>query len=238
MNPRGPIVAGHQPNFLPWFGYFEKMLKCDLFVYSDDVRYPKETYTNRVQMPMGGSVGYLTLPVRRGGDGRIADKRYVKDEATLKRLIKSLHFGLGGLPEYGDLEPVIARIQEAYWRFDTIAEFNIHMNQHLAATMGIATPVRRGTDLGLEAYHRNERLIQRCRLLGSRIYLSGQGADGYQDDSFLALSGIELRKIDYSIGRSLFGENVRFTVLHGIASRGLGPIRASVADYLHRGKGR
>ena len=45
------IVAGHQPNFFPWFGYFEKIIKSDIFVFSDDVKYPKESYTNRVEIP-------------------------------------------------------------------------------------------------------------------------------------------------------------------------------------------
>jgi len=78
---RGPLVAGHQPNFLPWFGYFEKMLKCDLFVYSDDVQFPKQCYTNRVEIPVGQRATFLTLPVKKGDNARIADKRYVKDTA-------------------------------------------------------------------------------------------------------------------------------------------------------------
>ncbi len=232
----GPVVAGHQPNFLPWFGYFEKMLKCDVFVYSDDVQYPKQCYTNRVEMPVGNVAGYLTLPVKKGGDARIADKQHLQDEPTCTRLIKTLRLNFGGLPHFGDIDLVIDELQKAYWQFQTIADLNIHMNRYLAALMDITTVARRGTELGLDAFHRNDRLVQRCRLLGSRIYLCGQGADGYQDDAFLAASGIELRRIDYSIGRSLFGDDLRFTVLYGIAKYGLAPIRAAVAAYRSRGR--
>lgn len=227
-----PVVAGHQPNFFPWFGYFEKMLKCDIFVYSDDVQYPKQCYTNRVEIPVGSTTGFLTLPVRKGGDARIADKQYLRDEQTCKRLIKTLRLNLGGLPHLGDIETILQEFQDAYWKFQTIADLNVYMNQHLAALMDIKTPVRRGTELGLEAFHRNARLVERCRLLGSTIYLCGQGAAGYQDDAFLAASGIELRRIDYAIGRSLFGEELRFSVLYGIAKHGLQAIRTAVAAYL------
>jgi len=229
----GPLVAGHQPNFMPWFGYFEKMLKCDIFVHSDDVQYPKQSYTNRVKMLVANTATYITLPVKKGGDRRIADKRYVQDEQTSMRLLKSLRLNLGGLPYFGDIEPVIAEFKEAYWRYQTVADFNIHMNQYLAALMGIETIVRRGTELGLEEFHRNERLVKRCRLLGSTAYLCGQGADGYQDEAFLAASGLELRRIDYDIGRTLFGDDLPYTVLQGIARRGLDSIRTAIAAYRH-----
>ncbi len=231
MEHCGLIVAGHQPNFLPWFGYFEKMLKCDIFVYSDDVRYPKQCYTNRVEMLMGKVPRYLTLPVARGGDVRIADKQFIRDEATCGKLLKTLRLNFCGFPCFSDIESVIDELQCAYWQYQTVADFNIHMNQYLAAIMGITTPVRRGTYLGLEAFHRNERLVQRCRMLESSVYLCGQGADDYQDELFLKESSIELQRIDYAIGRSMFGEDLRFTVLQGIARHGIAKIRSTIAAY-------
>ncbi|MBT9507326.1 WbqC family protein [Rhodoferax sp.] len=225
------VVAGHQPNFLPWFGYFEKMLKCDIFVYSDDVQYPKQSYTNRVEIMVGKAPGYLTLPVVKGGDARIADKQFVQDEVTCSKLTKTLQFNFGGFPHFRDIEPLIDEFQRAYWQYQSIADLNIHMNQHLAACMGIETPVRRGTELGLEAFHRNDRLVQRCRILEAGTYLCGQGADGYQDEAFIAGAGIELRRIDYAIGRELFGEDLRFSVLQGIARRGIVLVRDAVAGY-------
>ena len=225
------VVAGHQPNFLPWFGFFEKMLKCDVFVYSDDVQYPKQCYTNRVQMLVGGAPVYLTLAVTKGNDMRIADKLFLRDEVACKKLIKTLRLNLGGLPHFGDVVPIIDEIEKAFWLSPHIAAFNVHMNQFIARAMGIHTEVRLGTELGLEHYHRNERLAERCRLLNSDIYLCGQGADSYQDEKFLNAAGVELRRIDYVLGRTVFGEDLPFTVLQGIARQGLFKIRAAVDAY-------
>lgn len=225
------LVAGHQPNFMPWFGYFEKMLKCDLFVYSDDVQFPKQCFTNRVEIPVGGGATFLTLPVRKGNDTRIADKRYLKDPTTLTKLVKTLRINFGGLPHYSDVEPVIAEFELAWALHETVAELNIHMNQYLAASFGIRTPCLRGTKLGLDAFRRNERLIERCRLLGSRDYLCGQGADGYQDEAMLKDAGIRLHRISYDLGRALLGDALRYSVLYGLGLVGLARIRAVVADY-------
>lgn len=230
-----PLVAGHQPNFLPWFGYFEKMLKCDLFVYSDDVQYPKQCYTNRVEIPVGQGSTFLTLPVKKGGDARIADKLYMKDAPTLSRLAKTLRINFGGLPHFADVAPVIDEFERACALHDTVADLNIHMNQYLAASFGIRTAVRRGTELGLEAFHRNERLIERCRLLNSHDYLCGQGADDYQEEDLLEGAGIRLHRIDYGIGRTLFGDALRYSVLYGLGRIGLAPIREAVAAYQRSG---
>src|SRR5512137_468969 len=43
----GMIVAIHQPQYLPWLGYFDKMLKADVFCYLDTVQYKKNEWQNR-----------------------------------------------------------------------------------------------------------------------------------------------------------------------------------------------
>ena len=35
------IVAIHQPNFLPWLGYFDKLARADVFVLLDSVQFPR-----------------------------------------------------------------------------------------------------------------------------------------------------------------------------------------------------
>ena len=41
---RGQKVAIHQPNYLPWLGYFAKIKKCDIFVFLDDVQFSKNSW--------------------------------------------------------------------------------------------------------------------------------------------------------------------------------------------------
>jgi hypothetical protein len=41
------IVAIHQPQYLPWLGYFGKMLTADVFCYLDTVQYKKNEWQNR-----------------------------------------------------------------------------------------------------------------------------------------------------------------------------------------------
>jgi len=44
------LVAIHQPNYLPWLGYLDRMAKADLFVVLDHVQFERRNYQNRTQI--------------------------------------------------------------------------------------------------------------------------------------------------------------------------------------------
>ncbi len=226
-------VAGHQPNFFPWFGYFEKMLLADVFVFSDDVQYTKQNYVNRVPYPLGKDRidHYLTLSVEKGNDQRIADKRYQKDARVLEKLLKTVRINLGGLPYFRDIEEILRAFEDAFWRLETVADLNIATILDVAGRFGIGTRTLRGSELGLDQWHANERLLKRQELLQSRIYLSGAGASEYTDESSFRERGLRLDVISYTLGPELFGENLKYSVLYGIGTIGTRRIAEAVPVY-------
>ena len=40
-------VTIHQPEHLPWLGFFHKMAVCDVYVLLDSVQFTKNNYQNR-----------------------------------------------------------------------------------------------------------------------------------------------------------------------------------------------
>lgn len=222
------LIAGHQPNFFPWFGYFEKMAKCELFVYSDDVQFPKQCYVNRVTLPINRVPAYLTLPVVKGGDEQIALKRFQKDPVVLDKLLKTIRINLGGLPHFGDLAGILDRFALAFQDETSIGALNIRVLKDIASALNISTPVRTGVEMGLQVWHRNERLIRRCQILGADRYLCGHGSDDYQDDAMMRAAGIEPVRMTYDIGQRILGEDLPHTILLAIARHGT----AKLADAL------
>src|SRR5690606_37643333 len=73
-------IAGIQPGYLPWLGYFDQMLRVDAFLVADELQFTTSgwAHRNRVKAPEGAR--WLTLPARRRSGAAIAEVRL--DPAT------------------------------------------------------------------------------------------------------------------------------------------------------------
>ena len=65
------IVSIHQPNYLPWLGFFSKIKQSDLFVLFDDVQFPRGKkhfgHRNRIKTNFNASK-WLTVPIKNKSD--------------------------------------------------------------------------------------------------------------------------------------------------------------------------
>jgi len=61
------IVVGHQPQYLPYIGFFNKISKADVFVFADNVQFNKKSWQQRTLIKSNNKPIYLTIPVRKKG---------------------------------------------------------------------------------------------------------------------------------------------------------------------------
>lgn len=58
------VVSIHQPNYIPWLGFFDKVIKSNTYVVFDDVQFPRgKDYANRNQIKTNNGKSWLTVPV-------------------------------------------------------------------------------------------------------------------------------------------------------------------------------
>ena len=183
------VVAIHQPNFLPWLGWFDKLRLADKFVILDDVQFPKSgagTWINRVQMIIGGRPAWITLPVVRSFEGtRLISEMVLDEQATWRaKMLRTLRLNYGKHP-YSDevlesLEPLLESPESS------LCQYNCALLERIATRLGLpwsivvrssATPVvERSTD----------RLAALVQANQGTVYLAGGGASGYQQDDTFA----------------------------------------------------
>ncbi len=66
MENNNLILSGHQPAYLPWLGYFHKMLLSDIFIYMDDVQFIERGFIHRNKIKVNPNTGYyLSLPISK-----------------------------------------------------------------------------------------------------------------------------------------------------------------------------
>lgn len=61
------ILSAHQPAYLPWLGYFDKITEADIFVFLDTVQYEKNSFINRNKIKTPQGPQWLTIPVKSKG---------------------------------------------------------------------------------------------------------------------------------------------------------------------------
>ncbi|MDH5414101.1 MAG: WbqC family protein, partial [Flavobacteriaceae bacterium] len=59
------VFSCHQPNFLPWVGYFHKIYNSDIFVLLDEVQYPKNSVANRNKIKSAQGDQFITVPITK-----------------------------------------------------------------------------------------------------------------------------------------------------------------------------
>ena len=189
------ICAIHQPNFLPWNGYFDKIRQADIFIFLDEVAYPKSgsgagSWCNRVKLFCMGSPEWYSLPIKREpGVQLIKDVYFDNKKFHLNKFKKKLEHNYKKAPFYSDVMHLIEPFIDC--ETDNLADYNINLITELSRLLGLKTQLFRQSELNHES-HSTELLIELIKAVGADAYLCGGGASGYQDDRLFLSQGIEL----------------------------------------------
>lgn len=57
------IASIHQPQYLPWLGYFDKIHQSDIFILHDDINFKKNDWQNRNKIKTTKGWEWLTIPL-------------------------------------------------------------------------------------------------------------------------------------------------------------------------------
>lgn len=188
------LVAIHQPTFLPWLGWFDKLARADVLVLLDDVQFPKKggTWMNRVRMLIAGEPAWVTMPLDRSYHGvvPVREARIDDTKPWREKLVKTLATSYGQAPHFAEVAPVVEEVMKT--PTTRVAELNEAGIRRLAEGLRLV-PDRlvRQSELGVEGLG-TDLLIDVCRAAGGTAYMTGDGADEYLEPERFAEAGLEL----------------------------------------------
>jgi WbqC-like protein len=188
----GRVIAIHQPNYLPWLGYFHKMFACDLFIFLDDVQFSRQSYTQRVQVLGPGGPHWLTVPVLHSGRwGQLIVETQCNPTTPWRRKhLGTLKVSYGRHPFFDDVYPVVEAILSS--TSDNLAETNIALIQAFAEALGVSCDFARSSSMGVAEADATARLIALLGKVGGTRYVHGWGGLKYQDEEQFRASSIDL----------------------------------------------
>jgi len=193
------LIAIHQPNFLPWLGWFDKLARADLFILLDNVAHQRggSNYTNRVQILAAGAPRWLTVPVTRGEAARhrIDQLRIAEDPGWRRKLRASVAQSYARTPFFGETMGLVDGVLADGG--DRLCEINIGGIAAIARALDLPCQrMVRASALDV-AGRGTELLVALVQAVGGDAYLAGGGAGGYQDDAAFAAAGIKLYRQQY-----------------------------------------
>jgi hypothetical protein len=212
-------VTIHQPNFLPWLGFFAKASRADLLVLLDNVQFIKRGFIQRNYVKAPDDKRLIGVPVVTKGRyyQTIAETEINHDTQWQSKILGTLRHLYSKAPAFADRAPDIQCVLTR--RYDRLVELNTELLTLAFRYLGVTTPVIRASELtGVEGMS-TDRLIAICHAVSADEYLSGAGGRNYQDEAAFEAAGIRLVYSDF--------EHPVYPQLHGDFMPCL-----SVIDYL------
>lgn len=208
-------VAIHQPNFLPWLGYFHKIVHSDVFVLLDSVQFIKTggNWTNRMKLFVSADkTDFVTVPIVRNYHGLlpISGIQVNPDQWDFwkNKFFRSLQCCYGKAPYFA---PVMDFLEGCFSRRpEFLADFNIACIRAILEYLDLKRDhlVRSG-ELDCAA-HSTELLIEITRKTSCDTYMCGGGASGYQEDVLFEQAGIGLKYQNFHHPQYPQGRKVEF----------------------------
>jgi hypothetical protein len=189
------IYSVHQPQYLPWLGFFDKLDKSDCFVFLDDVQYKHREFQNRNKIRTKDGWIWLTVPVNEKQGIKIKDLAIDSSRNWAAGHLKSLKSWYARALFF---ETHIGFFESLYGKpWEKLIDLNVAIIKYACEVLGIKKRFYFESDIAAGG-EKTQRIINIGKKIGADVYLSGAGGKDYLDETSFDKSGIRLRYQDYA----------------------------------------
>lgn len=183
------IVAIHQPQFMPWLGYFDKMDQVDCFVLLDQVQFKKNEWQNRNRIKTVQGPMWLTVPVTHRFPASLLEVKVNRAVNWRHKHLQALRTNYSRAEGWERARPEL----EALYAGDPegLVEANRASIDWLRLQLGVVTPMRLASEMILSD-EPTRRLVDVCRAVGADTYLAGADGRRYMDLEAFSAAGISV----------------------------------------------
>lgn len=189
-------ITIHQPEHMPWAGFFYKMMHADTFVILDHVQYRKNYFQNRNQILFNGKPNYITISVPTKGhmQSGICDMK-VGENDWKSGYLNKIREAYKHHPYFKDHYENIADIINRPYEF--LEEYNMSLIKYFKDFLSIESEFVHSRDLTLEG-SKSDLILSICNELKADTYIAGSSGPDYLDVSTFRECGIDLFYNEYN----------------------------------------
>ena len=148
------IATIHQPQYIPWPSYFDKILQSDIFVLLDDVQFQKNGFQNRNKIKTPQGAQWLTMPIKHSFGQLINEVEIYSNESKIKHLI-SLQMNYKKAPYFSEIYVLVSSVLSKDNKF--ISNISIELIVKILSYIGYKGEVVNSSDFGVQS--KGSRLI-------------------------------------------------------------------------------
>lgn len=177
------VVTAHQANYLPYLGFFEKILVADRYVLVDDTQFVKRgpfgwIHRNRILGSSGPQ--WLTVPVKTHGryDQNIADAVIDSQRNWSRKHLRAFELSYRKSPHFETIYPVLEAIYAREWTH--LVDLSQALIEQVLQWLEIHRPITRSSAYGIEGQG-SAYVLELAQKSGATHYLSGVHGKDYLD---------------------------------------------------------
>jgi len=189
------IISIHQPNYLPYPGFFHKVSHSDVLIVQDVTKFD-ERFSNRNKIISSTEWTWLTVPIKKNHkDYLLKDVQIFNDLKWNKVHRKKLESAYNKSNFFNKYNTDLNLILEQKW--EMLLELNMTIIKKINDWLKIKTKIIYESELGIEGEATN-RLINICKAVNADVYLSGDMGHDYLNEELFKQNEIELRYQNYT----------------------------------------
>ena len=193
----GNVVTIHQPNYLPWLGFFSKIAHSDCYVILDTVKYTKNGVINRNKIRTKDEWCYLTIPIeKKFHNSNICDVILPENNAWQKNHWKTIEVNYKKADYFDSYSDFFKKIYTK--KFDRLSQINEEIIIYLLECLDITVDILKTSELTIDkSLKKTDLLIDIVNNVGGESYLSGISGKEYLDIDEFARNKIELNFFEF-----------------------------------------
>lgn len=196
-------VAIHQPNFIPWIGYFQKISLVDKFILFDNIQLERgKTFTSRTKILIQGKEHWLTVPtINKSNCLLIKDTQIDNSSIWKKKHLRTLNSSYKKASFFDEVFPIIENAYSCNSTF--ITDYNIPLIKAISNYLGLRTEFFVSSEIAIPNVNVKgfEKIKELLKAVGATSYLSGSGAGSkrYIDEEQFVSNKIQLKWQSFEI---------------------------------------
>lgn len=188
-------ITIHQPNFLPYLGFFDKCDYSDIIVLYDSTQFKKNDFQNRNKLKTKGGWGWITIPLNYNFGDKISEVKIANGLEWKKKHLATIKENYSKSKYYLDY---IKEIEEIYSKdYENLSEFNITFLKFLLDKIGIKKKIILTSELDIKNKS-SEALLEICLKLSASSYISGIDGKNYIDKNLFNKANIKVEFQEYN----------------------------------------